>query len=59
MNIKKINLIVGREFTIRVRKKSFLIATFLTPLLMAAFFDHGANPDDYIERQQRKKHRSH
>lgn len=36
MNIKKINLIVGREFAIRVRKKSFLIATFLTPLLMAA-----------------------
>jgi ABC-2 type transport system permease protein len=36
MNIKKINLIVRREFAIRVRKKSFLIATFLTPLLMAA-----------------------
>jgi len=36
MNLKKINLIVGREFIIRVRKKSFLIATFLTPLFMAA-----------------------
>ncbi|MDY0173862.1 MAG: hypothetical protein RBR62_01585, partial [Bacteroidales bacterium] len=36
MNFKKINLIVRREFIIRVRKKSFLIATFLTPLFMAA-----------------------
>ena len=36
MNIKKINLIIGREFSIRVRKKSFIIATFLTPLMMAA-----------------------
>lgn len=36
MNLKKINLIVRREFIIRVRKKSFIIATFLTPLFMAA-----------------------
>ena len=36
MNIKKVNLIIGREFSIRVRKKSFIIATFLTPLMMAA-----------------------
>lgn len=36
MNFKKINLIVRREFIIRVRKKSFLIATFLTPVFMAA-----------------------
>ena len=36
MNIKKINLIISREFAIRVRKKSFIIATFLTPLMMAA-----------------------
>jgi ABC-2 type transport system permease protein len=36
MNIKKINLIIGREFSIRVRKKSFIIATLLTPLMMAA-----------------------
>lgn len=36
MNIKKVNLIIGREFLIRVRKKSFLVTTFLTPLLMAA-----------------------
>jgi ABC-type Na+ efflux pump permease subunit len=37
MNLKKINLIVRREFIIRVRKKSFIIATFLTPLFMAAW----------------------
>ncbi len=36
MNIKKVNLVIGREFLIRVRKKSFLVVTFLTPLLMAA-----------------------
>ncbi len=36
MNLKKVNLIIGREFLIRVRKKSFLVATFITPLLMAA-----------------------
>lgn len=36
MNLKKVNLIIGREFLIRVRKKSFLVATFVTPLLMAA-----------------------
>lgn len=36
MNLRKINLIIGREFLIRVRKKSFLLVTFLTPLLMAA-----------------------
>ena len=36
MNLKKVNLIIGREFLIRVRKKSFLVVTFVTPLLMAA-----------------------
>ena len=30
----KIGLIVGREFSQRVRKKSFIFTTILTPLLM-------------------------
>ncbi|MFD2248256.1 ABC transporter permease [Pontibacter ruber] len=33
----KIWLIVQREYLTRVRKKSFIIMTFLTPLLLAAF----------------------
>lgn len=33
----KIWLIIQREYLTRVRKKSFLIMTFLTPLLLAAF----------------------
>ena len=30
----KIGIIIGREFNERVRKKSFIITTLLTPLLM-------------------------
>ena len=30
----KIGIIIGREFNERVRKKSFIITTILTPLLM-------------------------
>jgi ABC-2 type transport system permease protein len=33
--MNKINLIIQREYTSRVRKKSFIIMTILTPLLMA------------------------
>lgn len=36
MNWNKIRLVVNREFLVRVRKKSFLFVTFLTPLFMAA-----------------------
>ena len=32
--MSKINLILSREFTERVRKKSFIITTLLTPILM-------------------------
>lgn len=35
MNFKKIGVIVGREYAMRVKKKSFLLTTFLTPVLMA------------------------
>ncbi|MCC9166146.1 ABC transporter permease [Pontibacter harenae] len=35
--MNKIWLIIQREYLTRVRKKSFLIMTFLTPLLLAAF----------------------
>jgi ABC-2 type transport system permease protein len=34
--MKKIGLIIKREFTTRVRKKSFIILTLLGPILMAA-----------------------
>lgn len=36
MNLKKIKIIIIREFLVRVRKKSFIIVTLLTPILMAA-----------------------
>ena len=32
----KIGLIIKREYTTRVRKRSFIIMTFLGPILMAA-----------------------
>ena len=35
MNLKIINVIIGREYLTRVKKKSFLITTFLVPLLFA------------------------
>ncbi|MFA7135558.1 MAG: ABC transporter permease, partial [Bacteroidales bacterium] len=36
MKNSKIFLIIAREFSIRVRKKSFIIMTILTPILFAA-----------------------
>ncbi len=36
--MKKIFLIIEREFLTRVKKKSFIIMTILTPILMAAMF---------------------
>lgn len=36
MNLKTINIIISREYQNRVRKKSFLVTTFLVPVLMAA-----------------------
>ena len=33
--MSKINLIIKREYSTRVMKKSFIILTFLVPLLMA------------------------
>ena len=35
MNLKIINVIIGREYTTRVKKKSFLLVTFLGPLFFA------------------------
>ncbi len=35
MNLKKINLIIGREYSVRVKKKSFILTTILTPILFA------------------------
>ena len=34
MNFKKIGTVISHEYTIRVRKKSFIITTIVTPLLM-------------------------
>ncbi len=36
MDFKKINIVVGREFSIRVKKKSFIITTILGPIFFAA-----------------------
>jgi ABC-2 type transport system permease protein len=36
--MNKISVIIGREYSTRVKKKSFIIMTLLTPLLMAAIF---------------------
>ena len=35
MNFNKINIVLAREFSIRVKKKSFIVTTILTPLLFA------------------------
>lgn len=36
MNLNILGIIIGREYTTRVKKKSFIILTFLVPLLFAA-----------------------
>ena len=36
MNFRNIGIVISREFMTRVRKKSFLIITFLGPILFAA-----------------------
>lgn len=36
MNLRTIGIVIGREYSTRVRKKSFLLTTFLTPILFAA-----------------------
>lgn len=35
MNLRTINLVIAREYTTRVKKKSFLILTFVVPVLFA------------------------
>ena len=35
MNFRTINLVIGREYSTRVKKKSFLILTFVVPVLFA------------------------
>ena len=37
MNFKTINIIIGREYSTRVKKKSFLLTTFLVPILIGVF----------------------
>lgn len=34
MNIRNIGLVISHEYSVRVRKKSFIITTFITPLLL-------------------------
>lgn len=36
MNLNNLSIIIGREYTTRVKKKSFLILTFVVPVLFAA-----------------------
>ena len=36
MNFRSINVVISREYTTRVKKKSFLVTTFLVPVLFAA-----------------------
>ena len=36
MNFKKTWLVISREFSIRVKKKSFILTTIITPILFAA-----------------------
>lgn len=38
MNFRNIQTVISREYTTRVKKKSFLVTTFLVPVLFAAFF---------------------
>ncbi len=38
MNLNKIGIILGREYMVRVKKKSFILTTILTPVLLAALF---------------------
>ena len=36
MNFKKLGIIIQREYLNKVKKKSFLLITFLAPILFAA-----------------------
>ena len=36
MNLHTIGIIIRREYLTRVKKKSFLVTTFVVPVLMAA-----------------------
>ena len=36
--MNKTLIIIGREFTTRVRKKSFLVLTLVVPILLAGFY---------------------
>ena len=36
MNLRTINVVIKREYLNRVKKKSFLVTTFVVPILMAA-----------------------
>ena len=36
MNIRTVNVIIAREYLTKVRKKSFLLTTFLGPIFFAA-----------------------
>ena len=38
MNIKIINTVIGREYMTKVRKKSFLVTTFIVPVIIALGF---------------------
>ena len=37
MNFRNISIVIGREYLNKVKKKSFLIITFVVPVLLGAF----------------------
>ena len=47
--MNKIGLIIRREYMTRVRKRSFLILTFLGPILMAAIYIMPGQPIDSVK----------
>ena len=36
MNLKKLNIVLGREYLNKVKKKSFILTTFGVPVLLVA-----------------------
>ena len=38
MNLKKLNIIIGREYLNKVKKKSFLFITFGVPVLFVLMY---------------------
>ena len=57
MNMHILGVIIGREYTTRVKKKSFIILTFVVPLLFAALCMETIHCCRRIVRHKRKEGR--